>query len=351
MITIHGDWYDGKTSAQVRAVCRIYDNGAIRVEGMEDGKTLAEVSGFNIKTSPPLAHTPRNLYFSTGGKFETKDNEAVDALLERFKGRSRLHFVHRLESRKGYVLLCLAAVILFAWSVIRYGAPVTASLIAQHLPPAAYHHAGKQTLQMLDRAVFGPTELEEGERGRLMARFQPVLADHPGYDLTILFRKGGPVGPNAFALPCGTILFTDEMVKLADDDDELVAVLVHEIGHVVYRHGMRMAIQDSLLAFALLAITGDVSGTSELFLGLPVLLTQLSYSRGFEEEADGYALEYLQSKAIPPVHFARLMRRMEEERESALSGSQQKWVGYLSTHPMTEERVRRFEMEEPGPKE
>lgn len=343
MITIQGYWYDGKTSAQVRAVCRMYDTGVIRVERIEDGETLAAVSGFDMKTSPRLGDTPRYLHFTTGEKFETNDNDAVDAALERFKRRSWLHLVHKLESRKRYVLLCFAAVILFAWSFSKYGVPVTARLIAQRLPPAAYRLAGKQTLDILDRSVFAPTELDDLEKTRLMTRFQPVLADHPECDQRILFRKGGPIGPNAFALPCGTIVFTDEMVKLAEHDDELVAVLAHETGHIIYRHAMRLAIQDSLLAFALLAVTGDVSGTSELFLGLPVLLTQLSYSREFEKEADRYTLEYLLSRAIPPVHFAKLMRRIEETKKSALGSSGRKWVSYLSTHPMTEERVRRFE--------
>jgi hypothetical protein len=345
MITVQGNWYDGKTSAQERALCRIYDNGALRVESLKDGRTLAKTSRMGIKASPRLAHTLRSLYFPTGGKFETKENEAVDALLAAHKARPRLHFVHRLENKKTYVVLCVAAVLLFAWFIIRHGAPVTAEIIARHLPSAVYRQAGKQTLDFLDRSLLAPTELKEEERRGLMADFQPVLADHRGYSLTVLFRKGGPVGANAFALPSGTILFTDEMVNLAEHHYELVAVLAHEIGHVVHRHGMRMAIQDSLLAFALLAITGDVSGTSELFLGLPVFLTQLSYSRGFEKEADTYALEYLRSKGIAPVHFARLMTRLAEEKKGDLDDSRHKWAGYLSTHPLTEERIKRFRAE------
>ena len=82
------------------------------------------------------------------------------------------------------------------------------------------------------------------------------------------------------------------MVRLAQHDDELVAVLAHEVGHVIHRHGLRVIIQNSLLGFTLLAITGDAACSSELFLGLPVLLTQLAYSRTFECEADSYALDY-----------------------------------------------------------
>ncbi|MCK7469253.1 MAG: M48 family metallopeptidase [Desulfosudis oleivorans] len=84
-------------------------------------------------------------------------------------------------------------------------------------------------------------------------------------------------------------------------DDELLAVLAHEAGHVAHRHGVQRIIQDSLLAFAISAVTGDASGTSQLFLGLPVMLTELAYSRDFEREADRYALDTLRS----PGHHRR----------------------------------------------
>lgn len=191
--------------------------------------------------------------------------------------------------------------------------------------------------------MFKPSELDAAVRSRLIEHFRPVVADHPDLHLSIRFRKGGRIGPNAFALPGGTVVFTDEIVTLAEHDDELLAVLAHEVGHVANRHGMRRVVQDSLLAFALMAVTGDVSGTSELFYGLPVMLTELAYSREFEKEADRHALAYLRSHEIPTVHFARILRRMEKKEGG--KGSKGGWWGYLSTHPMTEERLEEFEKE------
>ena len=158
-----------------------------------------------------------------------------------------------------------------------------------------------------------------------------------------MFRKGGKIGPNAFALPSGTIVFTDEMIQIAERDDELSAVLLHEIGHIVHRHSMRTLIQDSLLGFVLLAMTGDVAGSSELFLALPVLLTEMAYSRKFEREADAYALTAMQDHGIPPVRFASLMRRIEDQKPGTSDMASEKWVNYLSTHPLTEERLKEFE--------
>ncbi|HID31634.1 MAG TPA: M48 family metallopeptidase [Desulfobacterales bacterium] len=343
MISIRGRWYDGRTSAQVDAVCRIYDNGTVQVERLEDGESLVLLSRFDIKASPRLADTPRHLYFPAGEKFETTNNDSVDRVINRFERRSWLGIVYRLESRKGYVALALASLLLFMWGSIEYGVPAAAKLIALRLPPRIHRTAGQQTLDILDRSVFRPSELDTATRTRLMEHFRPVMADHLRYELRILFRNGGRVGPNAFALPDGTVIFTDEMVRLAEHDNELLAVLAHEIGHIVHRHGLRRVIQDSLLGFALLTITGDISGSSELLLSLPVLLTELAYSREFEREADRYALDYLRLRGTSPLYFAKLMRRIDQKIASKSKGTGGKWSNYLSTHPMTEDRLRSFE--------
>jgi hypothetical protein len=343
MISITGKWYDGKTSAQVEAMCRIYDTGTVQVERLEDGKSLLLLPRFDIKASPRLGDTPRRLYFPAGEKFETNDNDTVDQLMAKFKRHSWLKIVYRLENRKRFVVVALASLLLFVWWSSKYGVPAAAKLMAFRLPPSIHNMAGRHTLDILDRSVFVPSELDGATQTHLIEYFRPVMEDHPGYELRILFRKGGRVGPNAFALPSGTIIFTDQMVRLAKHDAELSAVLTHEIGHMIHRHAMRTVIQDSLVGFALLAITGDVSGSSELFLGLPVLLTQLAYSRQFEREADLYALDYMRSHEISPLNFVKLMRRIESEKRSKSKAPGGKWSNYLSTHPLTEERLRKFE--------
>jgi predicted Zn-dependent protease len=205
------------------------------------------------------------------------------------------------------------------------------------------HVAGNQTLDILDRSIFEPSKLGANVRKDLLLHFEPIIALHSGLGLEIVFRKGGEIGPNAFALPSGVIVFTDEMIQIAEHEDELSAVLAHEIGHIVQRHGMRTLIQDSILSFVLLAMTGDVSGSSELFLGLPVLLTELAYSRKFEMEADAYAFIVLRTHGVQPARFASLMRRIENRKAAVPGSASEKWINYLSTHPLTEERLKSFD--------
>jgi predicted Zn-dependent protease len=341
MIEIHGQLYDGKTSARASAVCRVYDSGTVHLNRSDTGRRIASLAGIDdVRFSARLADTPRYLNFPGGVQFETEDNDAVDRLLKRYRKRSVFDFVHLLESKKRYVLAALAAMMLFIALFIRYGVPAAARTIAFHLPARASQIAAEQTLSALDKAAFHSSELDPKVREGLETHFQPLISAHPSLHLRVLFRKSDRIGPNAFALPDGTIVFTDKMVEMAKDDDELLAVLAHETGHVVHRHGMRRLIQDSLLAFALMAVTGDVSGTSELFYSMPIMLTELAYSRQFEREADQYALNYLKSHNIDTAHFARLMRRIDQWRQNRGGG---RLPSYLSTHPATEKRLRRFD--------
>ena len=68
----------------------------------------------------------------------------------------------------------------------------------------------------------------------------------PAGDYVLEFRKSPAVGPNAFALPGGTVVLLDELVAAAAHDDEIAAVLAHEIGHLHGRHTMRHVLQTSV---------------------------------------------------------------------------------------------------------
>jgi len=341
--TIHGNWFDGRTSAKTRAACRVSDSGEVCVAALTDGQVLAVVPLSEVQASSRLGDTRRRLCFPGGENFETDDSDGVDWIMGRRGLELKTNFLHRLENRWPFVAAALFILLIFFWASARYGIPVLSKTIAFGLPASLHSAAGAQTLEWLDRSLLGPSRLPEPQQSRLVKTFTPLFAGHVQYDLKVVFRAGGRLGPNAFALPDGTIVFTDEIINLARHDHELLAILAHETGHVVNRHGMRRLIQNSILSFALLAVTGDVSGSSELFLGLPILLTELAYSREFEREADQYALNWLNRHGVDPAHFARLMRRLEEKSSSRSKSGSQKWTGYLSTHPLTEIRIQAFE--------
>ncbi len=350
MKTLHGTWYDGKTSCHVPAIANISEEVSWRILHAENHALLSTASTSTIQVPSRIGNTPRFISFPCGGKFKTTDHAALDGLMGNQKSSRYRQMIYALESKKSWVLLALVTVMLVVYVAARFGVPATAKSAAFLLPPSVGDLASKQAIAMLDKSILAPSELEDRQKEKILQNFTSVFSAHPAVDINIAFRKGGPIGANAFALPSGTILFTDEMIELAEHEEELMAVLAHEIGHVAHRHGLRMIIQDSLLAFIVVFITGDASGVADIFMSLPIVLTERAYSRGFEEEADLFAREYLNRAQIPLCRFAALLERIETHRLSKTGETQPKsptkearWHDYLSTHPDTKSRIAKFQ--------
>ena len=86
---------------------------------------------------------------------------------------------------------------------------------------------------------------------------------------------------------------TDELVELAEEENEIVAVLAHEVGHVRGRHSLRLLLQDSVAALLLVGILGDVSTASLIVASVPSVLVEAKHSREIEAEADDFADAWL----------------------------------------------------------
>jgi Zn-dependent protease with chaperone function len=281
----------------------------------------------------------RSITFRSGAKCETNDNEAVDALSRLHRGSARGSWVHRLETRWQVALgavLILAAV---AAASIVWGIPIAARYIAERFPDQLALEIGAGTLGTLDRTVFEESALSEEDQARLRAAFAQMAAHEPELPLHLEFRALGV--PNAFALPDGTVIVTDELVELADTDQEVLAVLAHEIGHVRHRHSLRMALEATSVALLASVYFGDAAQLSTILAALPAVYTEASYSRTHEKEADTYALEFMAETGLDPQHFADIMTKLQIEMDSV--GEEPAALRYLSSHPPTKDRIARFQ--------
>ncbi|NIP72503.1 MAG: M48 family metallopeptidase [Gammaproteobacteria bacterium] len=366
---IQGVYFDGATSekSDVSLFCR--GDGLVCIQGLNK----EPVSIRMLTVSPRIGNTPRYIEFPDGGQFETLDNDAVDRLCERAAYRDRQGFIHKLESHKRAVLATVVIVVLSAWGFVQYGIPAMSRELAVLLPDESSRKLGEGLLQTLDEYWLKPSKLSEIRQTTLSDMFNGLSRElGESLPLSIEFRQGGPLEANAFALPDGTIVFTDELIALANDDREVAAVMLHEIGHVHHRHSLRAAIEQFGLAMVVMAVTGDVSASSSVVTALPVLLVRSGYSRSMEWEADGFALIHMRHHGIAPEFFAAMMEKLEARHsavyractESATpakqclrqalevvreGGASEGLVeGYLSTHPLSQERAERFRKEERG---
>ena len=295
----------------------------------------------DLKISSRLGNTPRSIIFPDGSKCEVQDNDAIDAALAAYRPSNSNTFIYKLESRLLYVVLAIVFTVIFSWLMVVYGIPAIAEKAAYALPPEMDRSLGSGTLKALDETFFSESELEAETQQRISERFHSMAAKvENGHDFSIVFRKGGSIGANAFALPSGTIVLTDELVAMSENDDELASIIAHEIGHLVHRHSVRIVLQDSAIALLIATVTGDPFSSSSIVIALPTVLINAQYSQDFETEADNFAYNYMLSNNIPTQAFADIMLRISGGEDSSAMEK------YLSTHPGTQERIARFRQTE-----
>lgn len=150
---------------------------------------------------------------------------------------------------------------------------------------------------------------------------------------------------NAMAAPGGFIFFTTGFLKILDDEDELAALIAHEIAHITENHGIN-AIKEANLAESLIEL-GKASTPSEYkqisrkvtkSFGnsvediLTTLLTK-GYSRQQEYTADEEALSILSKSGYEPSSILDLMEKLKKNSYSSTAG------GWDSTHPESDDRI------------
>ncbi|MGZ5780376.1 MAG: M48 family metallopeptidase, partial [Burkholderiaceae bacterium] len=229
-----------------------------------------------LSISEKLMHAPRILRIPQGGSIEISD-PALDALLA--ENRYEEPWVVHWQMKWHLSLLALVSLLVVLLSGYQWGLPWAAGVIAQHLPTSIEKKIGDQELQMVDKAYFSPSKLDPVDQARLEKEFAELKqprGEKTAYHLEFRYSK---VGPNAFALPNGSIILTDQLVMLARNDPAVLAVLSHELGHLQRRHSLRHLLQALGVGVVLNLFVGDVSSA---LAALPTFMLDQKYSRDFE---------------------------------------------------------------------
>ena len=157
-----------------------------------------------------------------------------------------------------------------------------------------------------------------------------------GRNLELVFRAIPEVGPNAFALPGGTVVMTDELIQKFPDEDVIAGILGHEIGHVVGDHGLNRLYR-SLGVYVLIALlVGDTGPMLEDILLEGNILLSLSHSRAQERAADEFGLTLSHRAGFDPAGLKVFFERLGSD-----SSDDKQW---MSTHPSHFNRIEAIEL-------
>jgi beta-barrel assembly-enhancing protease len=149
---------------------------------------------------------------------------------------------------------------------------------------------------------------------------------------------------NAFALPGGFFYVNSGLILAADDESELAGVMAHEIAHVCARHAMRQMTRGNIANLAtipLIFVGGGLGYGVRQAAGIGLPLTFMSFSRGFEAEADYLGTQYLYKTGYDPnslVTFFEKIEALQKRKPGTLSKA-------FASHPQTPERIEKTQEE------
>src|ERR1043165_3596029 len=137
---------------------------------------------------------------------------------------------------------------------------------------------------------------------------------------------------NAFALPGGFFYVNSGLILAADEEAELAGGMAHEIAHVAARHATRQMTRAqwaNIGTIPLIFVGGGIGYAVRSAAGLGLPLTFLTFSRGFEAEADYLGLQYMYKSGYDPqscFSFFEKVQATEKKKPGSLAKA-------FATHP------------------
>lgn len=229
------------------------------------------------------------------------------------------------ESNRQF-LLWTAALLLAAgygaYSIWHWGLPWLASSATRLVPVAWERELGTAMAASVAPEAKTCLEIVAGRLAKALPqpnlyRFEIRCADSPEV--------------NALAAPGGSIVVFQGLLDAVRNEDEVAAVLAHEMQHVVHRHATRAIFR----AFALQALVGLVFGdVTSLIAQVSGGLGALHYQRGDEDEADREGLRLLKDAGFDPSALPEMLESLE-----AATRDQARLPAWLTSHPDIRERI------------
>ena len=213
-LSVEGRYFLPHATRFVAARASATGERRLRIEDAA-GALISETPASELRISAKLGRLAQWIEFRDGGRFESSDDDGIEALRKALRLRAPGRILSHLERSWRWIAASLVVAIMLSYGFIEYGIPWIADDLAVATPSSVTELMSRQTLQFLDKAAIDPTKLSAAERQRATNLFAKVARREPrglqGYRL--MFREGGAIGANAFALPDGTIVMTDELWK------------------------------------------------------------------------------------------------------------------------------------------
>ena len=359
--TLSAEYFDGRSAHAHAVLLRVQDH-----ELLIDGDGIALRAPLKrVRWPERQRHGGRRIVLEDGSIVRCADAVAFDAFA-RAAGAGESITVRAQQSWR-WTLTAVVVLIVLVAAGYRWGLPAAARAVLAFVPASIDERVGEGAYQQIASWMLKPTTIAAERQQKLRNDFERATQRvHPrgvGHAVRLQFHAAPRLGPNAFALPGGIIVITDELLqRLPERDDVVLGVLAHELGHVRQRHGMRLLVQATLLGAATSMAFGDFSS---LLAAAPALIGQLGYSRDFERDADDEAIALLRANDVSPLVMVALFDAIarplppanaasaassaaasgdgaSSPRDATARARSTEFGIAFSSHPADDERIARF---------
>ena len=230
--------------------------------------------------------------------------------------------------------------------------PDIGSSAGEVLGPAQQKQYGQMTLSQLRNYDYTLEDPLLGGWLQALGERLGAASDKPDQVFTLFLLKDRQI--NAFATLGGYVAVNAGLILAADREDEVAAVLSHEIAHVTQSHVLRAverAQRDSvpillamLGAIALSQASHSNSGDNAAMAAMVsaqglMLHRQIDSTRGHEAEADRIGIRTLARSGYDPEAMADFFEKLQVVIRSNQGGERERTPDYLQTHPVTTMRI------------
>jgi Zn-dependent protease with chaperone function len=326
---IIGRLFDGKSSQEHAIRVRIEGAQSLVVSNQADESR--QIVRAEFKVLPPVGRGPIRIRLNDGGLIELFNGE--DQCQEILKNLGEdTHIGEWLARSYVRVFQAFSVALVVCVGVYFFVIPQIATTLSPWVPARVKETVGTQAVSFLDGYIFKDSQLtlEQQQAARALAD-EITTPNASNLEISLIFRRmeDKESYANAVAILPRHMVFTDGIVRLLEPD-ELQAVVAHELGHLVHDHGTVALIRASSFSLAALMLFGGGGSFESLAIGM----LSLKYSKDDERQADRFGVELLEQRGKDGNALARALTKLSR------GGEENFYSTYLSTHPLTSERIQ-----------
>ncbi len=188
-----------------------------------------------------------------------------------------------------------------------------------------------------------PSVADDAVQQRVRAIGERIVAVCDRKELVYTFEVIEDPEMNAFSLPGGYVFVNRGLIDRAANDDELAAVIAHEVAHVTARHAVKRYESGLGMQLAQLAAVAARQGAAASGLGVGMRAAQLAYARQDELEADRLGVKYMKAAGFDPRGMLSFLKKLHEHTRQRNTAYLPRGVvrpQYALTHPYIPDRLR-----------